>query len=220
MLSGCGAMAMPALTEEQEDQIVQYAADAVMRHVYTRNMRLADLSLYEEKEETEKADETKEPAGIMDPVADTPVTDRSEETASKGFADVLLPEGCSMEYTGYEITDSYPRTEDVAFVIDASVGKKLLILSFTIANNGTESTYVDVNGRKPSCVLQINDTDKCFIQVTLLTDDLTTYSGSLDAGQEVPLVMIAEIPEEAADGIETLKLSVTAEGSSATAVLQ
>ena len=55
MLSGCGATAMPSLTEEQENQIVKYAADAVMRHVNTYNNRLADLSLYEENAGDERA---------------------------------------------------------------------------------------------------------------------------------------------------------------------
>lgn len=208
LFSGCGAMAMPALTEEQEDQIVKYAADAVMRHVDTYNNRLADLSLYEEKEE--KPQETKEPASAMDPTAETPVIDKSEEPASYNLAQVLLPEGFSMEYTGYEVTDSYPQTEEMAFVIDASQNKKLLVLSFTVTNNGAESTDVDINGKKPYCVLRINDTDKYFIQTTLLNDDITTYRGTIEAGAAVQLVMIAEIPEEKADSIEALKLSVTA----------
>ena len=114
LFSGCGAMAMPTLTEEQENQIVKYAADAVMRHVNTYNNRLADLSLYEEKEE--KPQETKEPASAMDPTVETTVIDKSEEPASYNLAQVLLPEGFSMEYSGYEVTDSYPQTEEMAFV--------------------------------------------------------------------------------------------------------
>ncbi len=208
LFSGCGATAMPSLTEEQENQIVKYAADAVMRHVNTYNNRLADLSLYEEKEE--KPQETKEPASAMDPTVETTVIDKSEEPASYNLAQVLLPEGFSMEYSGYEVTDSYPQTEEMAFVIDASQNKKLLVLSFTVTNNGTESVDIDINGRKPYCVLRINDTDKYFIQTTLLNDDITTYHGTMEAGAAVQLVMIAEIPEEKADSIETLKLSVTA----------
>ena len=165
LFSGCGATAMPSLTEEQENQIVKYAADAVMRHVNTYNNRLADLSLYEEKEE--KPQETKEPASAMDPTVETTVIDKSEEPASYNLAQVLLPEGFSMEYSGYEVTDSYPQTEEMAFVIDASQNKKLLVLSFTVTNNGTESVDIDINGRKPYCVLRINDTDKYFIQTTL-----------------------------------------------------
>lgn len=218
LFSGCGAMAMPALTEEQEDQIVKYAADAVMRHVDTYNNRLADLSLYEEKEE--KPQETKEPANAMDPTADTPVIDKSEEPASYNLAQVLLPEGFSMEYTGYEVTDSYPQTEEMAFVIDASPNKKLLVLSFTVTNNGAESVDVDINGKKPYCVLRVNDTDKYFIQTTLLNDDITTYRGIMEAGAAVQLVMIAEIPEEKADSIEALKLSVTAGDMTAVMELQ
>lgn len=209
LFSGCGATSMPSLTEEQENQIVKYAADAVMRHVNTYNNRLADLSLYEEKEE--KPQETKEPASAMDPTVETTVIDKSEEPASYNLAQVLLPEGFSMEYSGYEVTDSYPQTEEMAFVIDASQNKKLLVLSFTVTNNGTESVDIDINGRKPYCVLRINDTDKYFIQTTLLNDDITTYyHGTMEAGAAVQLVMIAEIPEEKADSIEALKLSVTA----------
>ena len=206
LFSGCGATSMPSLTEEQENKIVKYAADAVMRHVNTYNNRLADLSLYEEKEE--KPQETKEPASAMDPTVETTVIDKSEEPASYNLAQVLLPEGFSMEYSGYEVTDSYPQTEEMAFVIDAN--KKLLVLSFTVTNNGTESVDIDINDRKPYCVLKINDTDKYFIQTTLLNDDITTYHGTMEAGAAVQLVMIAEIPEEKADSIEALKLSVTA----------
>lgn len=88
----------------------------------------------------------------MDPTVETTVIDKSEEPASYNLAQVLLPEGFSMEYSGYEVTDSYPQTEEMAFVIDASQNKKLLVLSFTVTNNGTESVDIDINDRKPYCV--------------------------------------------------------------------
>lgn len=220
LLSGCGAMAMPSLTEEQEEQVVQYAADAVMRHVDTYNTRLADLSLYDDK--GENPEESKEPASTMDPTVDTPVIDKSEEQASYNFAQVLFPEGFSMEYLGDEVLDSYPQTSDadVAVVIDASQGKKLLVMSFAVTNNGADSSSVDIGAQKPYCVIKINNTDKYFALVTFLDDDLVTYRGNIEAGEEKHLVMIAEIPEEKADNIETIKLSVTVDGKTATGDLR
>ena len=68
-------------------------------------------------------------------------------------------------------------------------------------------------------MVQINDTERTHVISTMLLDDLSTYVGSLQAGEEISLVLLAEI-DNTLDSIEKLELTVnTAEGS-AKALLQ
>ena len=216
LFSGCGAT-LPPMTEAQEDAITEYAAALVMRHTRDYSSRLVDLSLYEEKEpETEQPEEPE--AGGMDEVADTPVVDNSSEETKTVYSSIdslLVPEGVSIIYTGSQILDSYPAGEeaDPYFALDASAGKKLLVLMFTVQNTTGEEQSLEVFAAATRCMVQINDTERTHIISTMLLDDLSTYVGSLQAGEEISLVLLAEI-DNTLESVEKLELTVnTAEGS-------
>lgn len=208
--SGCGMVSVPKLSSEQEALITEYAADAVMRHVNVYHTRLADLSLYEEKEE-KPAESEEDTKGKMDEVADTPIVEVSEPSSYE-LGEVLLPEHCTLSYQGFEVLDSYPNAgeDEYVFAIDAAEEKKLVILHFDITNNGSEDAYTNIAAEKPYCVLKVNDNDKYFLLPTFLGNDLTTYQGSIGAGATYSMVMVAEIPKEQAEDIQTLRLSVSA----------
>lgn len=217
VFTGCGAT-LPPMTEAQQDAVAEYAAALVMRHTRDYSSRLVDLSLYEEKEPESELPEEPE-AGGMDEVADTPVVDNSsEETVYTSIDSLLVPEGVAVIYTGSQILDSYPAGEeaDPYFALDASTGKKLLVLMFTVQNTTGEEKSLDVFAAAPRCMVQINGTERTHVISTMLLDDLSTYVGSLQAGEEISLVLLAEI-DNTLDFIEKLELTVnTAEGSAKT----
>lgn len=220
LFTGCGA-ALPPMTEAQEEAIAEYAAALVMRHTRDYSSRLVDLSLYEEK--APEPEEPEEPEqGGMDETADTPVVDNSsEETVYTSIDSLLVPEGVSIIYTGSQILDSYPAGEeaDPYFALDASTGKKLLVLMFAVQNTTGEEKSLDVFSVAPRCMVKINDTEKTHIVSTMLLDDLSTYVGSLQAGEEIPLVLLAEI-DNTLETIEKLELIVGTASGSAVALLQ
>lgn len=220
LFTGCGA-ALPPMTDEQQEAIVEYAAALVVRHTKDYDSRLVDLSLYEEKE----PEEVEEPEqGGMDEIADTPVIDNSadnyngEEAVYQSIDTLLVPEGVTIIYEGSKTLDSYPEGEDDApyFALDAAIGKKLLVLTFSLENTTGEEKNVDIFTIAPRCAVRINGTERVYVTPTLLLDDLGTYKGSLAAGENVSLVLIAEI-DDTLPVIEKMELTVsTAEGSAVT----
>lgn len=225
LFTGCGA-ALPPMTDEQQDAIAEYAAALVMRHTRDYSSRLVDLSLYEEKE----PEETKEPeSGGMDETADTPVIDNTGNSDNSGDAmayqsidPLLVPEGVSITYTGSRLLDSYPDSngdEAPYFALDASTGKKLLVMSFSLQNTTGEEKNLDIYSIAPRCAIKINDAERTHVISTMLLDDLSTFEGSLAAGGEIPLVLLAEV-DDTLETIEKLELTVSTETGSAVTLLQ
>ena len=222
LFTGCGAT-LPPMTDAQQDAIAEYAAALVMRHTRDYSSRLVDLSLYEEKE-PEKIEEPE--SGGMDATADTPVIDNSDdnnidETVYQSIDALLVPDGVVITYMGSQILDSYPENEDddLFFALDASTGKKLLVLRFSLQNTTVEEKNLDIFSVAPRFVMKINETERTHAISTMLLDDLSTYIGSLAAGEEISLVLLAEI-DNTLDTIEKLELTVSTAEESAVTLLQ
>lgn len=213
-MTGCGA-ALPEMTQAQEDAIVEYAANLVMRYTNDYDSKLVDLSQYEEPEkEPEKEpeeDKQEEPDG-MDPVADTPVIDSSAGGSVGNIAQVLLPEGMDIRFTGYRLSDSYPDDDsgEPYFALDdAAEGSTYLILGFVLSNNTGAEQKADILSSVARFTVLINQTERRPVRTTMLLDDLGTYVGTLGAGEEVELVLLAEIDDTLAGEISELRLSAT-----------
>lgn len=221
LLTGCGAV-LPPMTEAQQDAIAEYAATLVMRHTRNYSSRLVDLSLYEET----KPEETDAPeSGGMDETADTPVIDNTgnsgDAVAYQPFDPLLVPEGVLINYMGSGLLDSYPDSSDEApyFALDAATGKKLLVMTFSLQNTTGEEKNLDINSIAPRCVVRINDVERTHVISTMLLDDLSTFKGSLAAGEEISLVLLAEV-DDTLGTIEKLELTVSTESGSAVTLLQ
>ena len=72
----------------------------------------------------------------------------------------------------------------------------------------------------PQFIVTINDDEKKNVLSTMLLDDLSTYVGEVTASNQVNLVLIAEIEEETAASIETMKLTVSTDIGNNTIQLQ
>lgn len=215
--SGCGSK-LPQMTYEQEQTIVEYAASAVLQHMEDYNSRLVDLSLYENLET--EPDET-ESVG-MDPVADTDAIDVSSEDKQLSIGEVLSLSDLDLQYGSFEVLDTYPNdeTENPYFTLDASNGKKLLVLHFTLQNMSEEDKEVDILSVAPQFIVTINDNIRKNALSTMLLEDISTYAGLLTASENQNLVMIVEIEEETAASIENMNLTVSTNMGSTTIPLQ
>lgn len=220
LFAGCGEK-LPQMTEEQEDKIVEYAAGIVMQHMKDDDSRLVDLSLYEEKPE-EVPPESEPETGKMDETADTETIDIGSEGDFGTLDELLVPEGISITYTGYKMVNSYPDdgSGNPYFALDASSGKKLLVMQFTLQNITETEMEVDIFSLFPKCTVTINGTEKTNILSTMLLDDLSTYIGSVSGGEEVSLVLLAEVDSSTSETIDSLQLKVKTDDGSVTTLLQ
>lgn len=226
--SGCGGD-FPKMTDAEEEAVGEYAAHLLLKYDANHRSRLVDLAEVEaweaeeqkRKEEQKEKESLQEPSG-MDPVDDTPIVDVSEKIPSdeatipainslEQFWD--LPEEVQIVYTGYDVNDSL--TSDF-FSIDASEGKKLLLLHFQISNQSSSEQAVDLLSQNANIKVTVNGSYTRNTLTTMLMEDLSTYRDSIPAGESVETLLVVEVEQEIADGITSISLNLKNESKTYT----
>lgn len=202
VLTGCGKK-MPELTEEENQMIAEYAAGMLLKYDKGYNNRLVDTSAYEVTEEdiSEQTEEmAEEEQTKAEPVEETEVIDVSqdEETVFSTIEAYYGIQDVTFQYTGYELTDSYPSAaegEDLFFAMDATEGTELLVLKFTAINTSNSDVALNMIEHGARFRVSVNGEAGKGALATMLLDDLQTYDDVISAGSSVELVSIVEIPQ-------------------------
>lgn len=221
LMTGCGD-AQVNLTPEQETQVGEYAAMALLRHDANNRSRLVSLEeveareqelLEKEQQEQNQNQETEEHSEGMDPVTDIPTVEKgadNEENAVGSMEEFFgLPEGVTIAYGGLEVCDSYPENGDNEyFTLDAAEGKRLLVLRFNLVNQSQSNQTIDILSQNALIKIIVNGSHTCFALTTMLMDDLSTYKGEVAAGECVSLVLLAELDSDKAETVSDVSLSL------------
>ena len=232
-LSACGSGALD-LTDEEIERVVNYSANVLERYNSHQKGTLADVSdtslavLLEEediqaaeearraarREQHKQEAENKENGGEGSGedgagVNNNPLID-SNANEFTSIAELLGISGFSIDYTGYDIVDSYPESvseNDLMFGINAGNGDSLLVLRFNVRNLGSETAHCSVLDKNPAFKLKINGDRHSFLK-TLLMDDLATFDEDMEGGETKEAVLVAEVSTAKASQIETLVLTL------------
>lgn len=216
ILTGCGNM-IPEMTKEEEQAVGEYAAMVLLKYDANHRSRLVDLSLIEESEEENHG-------GIEEPIA-TPAPIVIEEAPSVPVINPAgdaqssvssisqffgLPDGVTVDYKDMKVCDSYPDDGQTGgfFSLDASAGKKLLVLGFDLTNNSGVEQSIDILDKSPVCKVTVNGSYTRTALMTMLTNDLSTYIGNVGAGVTEDVVLLIEIDQDMADNVNTISLTL------------
>lgn len=224
LMTGCGTV-FPELTDEEADIIGEYAAITLLKYDANSRSRLVDLSQIQEKEELQQSPVPEPPAREenqtekLPDIPDTPVIDNRGDgnlnaDSMESFLD--FPEGLSIVYEGYKLCQSYPEEEGQYFVLEATEGKELLVLRFTLQNLSGNARELELLGRNDSYRLTVNGNYSKTALTTMLTTDLSTYKGTLSAGGTEEVVLLFEIEPEQVGAVETLSLYLKNESKTCT----
>ena len=220
MVTGCGNQ-IPDLTEEQAQKIGEYAALTLLKYDTNHQSRLVDEAVveeYEEKLEEEALKESAEPTPTpepegMDPVADTPVVEREEDAVVSEVIVTMeeclgLPGGVAVTYEGRETYETYPADGSTQnyFTLDASAGKKLLVLNFSLENQTGSDVQIDLFAKDAVFMLSADGVDAQKALTTMLLNDLSTYVGAIEAENSREMVLLFEIDEMTAENLTDIKL--------------
>ena len=144
-MTACGNE-IPDLTEEESQRVGEYAAVTLLKYDANHRSRLVDPEIVIAKLEKDAAREAgiQENAQTEEKPAESAASESQAPTAQEDITTSLedffgLAEGVTLTYRDYQIADSYPEdgsTEDY-FALDASTGKKLLILNFELDRKST-----------------------------------------------------------------------------------
>lgn len=215
VLAGCGN-AIPEMSKEQQEQVVEYAAGIVRRYDANHPVKLKSLEetkqAVQQRIEAQKAldelmaqqagkESTLEPDSEV-AVADTP------QTIEATLESMLKTEGFSITYKDYVIKDFYPDTADgMYFMMTPTSGNQLLVVRFTAQNNSDADAVLDIISTGSRFWIQVNGETKNAL-TTMLLNDMANFQGTIPGGQSEELVVVCEIPKEQADSIESLALTI------------
>lgn len=217
LLTGCGTN-YPDLTAEEERMVGEYAAKLLLK--YDANNRSRLIAREELEEETEIVDpekhvEEQEKQPEEEKIVDTQPDSEPETTPTTNMIAspeefYELPESISIDYQGMEICSSYPPEgqADSYFALDATEGKSLMVLKFTIENQAQSVQEVDLLTQNVLFRITANGGYTRNTLTTMLLDDMSTYVGELDAGETVDVVLLAEVDNDVANNISTLMLNL------------
>lgn len=236
LLGGCGA-ALPNLTEEEYEMVAEFAAGELMKYNKLNEGRIVSDETIDEQlakeaqfrknteeylekvaqEEKEKQNEQKPESG------DSAASDtQADMTASADIASFVGMNPVAVTYTGMEICDSYPQSsmEEYYFAMDATKGKKLVILKFQLTNPTEADAEVDVLGSGTGFWVSLDGKEGVSILATMLPNDFASYKGTVTAGESQETVLVLELPEEETTGIVSASLIMRNDKGNAKTVLQ
>lgn len=244
MLTGCGLVDMPELTDEQTELVTEYAAGLILKYDMSAPqgelLNEEDLATLEAQEAEKRRKEREAKAAAEDYLAkkanaekekkeakdmesnDSESSKKKDEDTQVGdLAQFYGIDGFSISYKGYELTDSYPTSgEDLLMAMDATDGKQLCVLKFDVTNNsGSEQTF-DMFYRNPNFYLMIDGGEKIHQQYTLLLDDMAASNDKMAAGETFERVLIFEVPDSI-DNIGSMTMQAkNSEGVKGTMILK
>ena len=213
-MTACGNE-IPDLTEDESQRIGEYAAVTLLKYDANNRSRLVEPEVVIAKLEKDAAKEAaraeREAAKEEETASGT--TEVTMPTAQEDIIASMdeffgLPEGVTLTYEDYLVADSYPEdgSADEYFALDASQGKKLLVLRFQLTNGTEQEESIDLLDTGSRYIITVNDSARANALTTMLPNDMSTYAETLNPGETQELVLLLEVNEDVANAVQSIAL--------------
>lgn len=224
-LSGCGALSnkIPELSPENEDLIVEYATETLLKYDSKHGDKIGRKSLVAEELspeiETEDVAEIEEPVNedednsiIEDITSEVNIIDNTQDEVSS-YSEIESIMGLDsivdFTYTGYDIKNSYPDTLDAYFVMNATDNNKLLIIKFDLQNIIGDEVSVDIGSNRVNKYKIILNGESKTALTTLLDNDIRYFRKTLQPGEKEEVVLVGEYAEEELSAVDSLEVQLS-----------
>lgn len=213
LLTGCGEK-MVTLTESEEKIVVNYSAGTLAKHnIYQQEGMAAVYPKEEEEEDTTSKQETEVGEEPEEQKKEDAGDDKKEQPAPEeavpgqvSLTEALAVPGIEFSYKDYSVSSNYKQGE--YFSLDASAGNTYVILNVNITNTGTKAAECDLLSKQPIFTLKLNEEAGVKNEITVLANDLSTFTGSIEPGQTTEAILLFEVSEKAAEDISSLQVSL------------
>ena len=216
VLSLTGCADIKNLSEEQENEIAEYAAGVLLQNSDKYPYRLITKK---EKEVTETPTPMPAPTSAAAQASDAPQESQPEQTAAApedskkevSLDDLYHLKGVSVLYTSYRLADKYGSSQ-----IRAEQGKKLLVAEFSLKNNsGAKKKVKLIDRRKITYQLNVDGTTYS-PQISLLENQLDYLETVIAKGKSQKAVLVFQVDKNATNA-SSIDLSIE-EGNNKTSV--
>lgn len=229
-LAGCGR----ELSTEENRVIAEYAADLLLKYdkdyqsKYMNTENEPDTTATTESQTGEVSTEattevtTEAASDTTEAGSEEPTLPPSDDGSVQDIAEIAGLDGISIQYNRCMFLDRYPSIDqDGAFIyLEADKGYKLVVVKFDITNKTSEDKMVDLLNTDLSYRLVMNQSKAAKPMLTILMDDLGTFSATVPADSEQSAVLVFQMAEGLVDKIERLDIRVTYQNEEHTIPIQ
>lgn len=218
--TGCQSI---ELNKEDEELVVEYAANMIINH--DKNY-IVKMPHRDKEEETTREWITGDV--VIKPTEDNGQNGSNgseEETTKKpqsimtSVNDVFGFGGFTVESAGYTVTDKYPEGNE-GFSMLATKSYDLLVLKFKVSNNSSENKNLNVIDMNYNYRCNVNNQARLNAQITALTNGLNTWNGVIEAGSSKELVLVFQVSEKISSDINAIDISVIKDGKVNQAIIK
>ncbi|MBR4755256.1 MAG: hypothetical protein IK054_08765 [Lachnospiraceae bacterium] len=133
--------------------------------------------------------------------------------ASVSMTEAIGVSGLDFTYKGYDVTDYI---QGSAFSVNASPGKRLVVMNFTVSNNTGSEIVCDLKTSKTRFKGYFNGKMLSPLGTAFLPNDIASFDKNtkIKAKAKEDCVLVFDVPKDLADALTEVKLSVTKDGAS------
>ena len=222
LLGGCGT-AMYELTDDEQEMIAHYAAHALAKYNVYQKDGMTDASLDDPKKDKRTDDSKKTEETKNEQTTETQTTEQNTDSQGEAqnsgdaqdhaisLADAIgHGNDLSVTYERASIEQTY-KSDEISSVA-APNGSVYVVMKFQVTNNGQNDVSVDTLNYGPAFTAQIGDSS-VKAELTILTNDFSTYQGTIAAGQTVENVLLFKVPDSITQIPDNVALSVSVSGN-------
>lgn len=240
--TGCGEP-LYEMTSEEEAIITLYASKAVAKFNKNQVIGIANARVKkgelddeyvpdEDQEDQEEVPEETSTEELIDPETGEPVASEesdavessnegtSDETSNNdedssvdsgySFTNAVGIEGVEFTCSEFDVTTEYKASS--SFVLTQIKGKKYLVLYIEAENKSDSAVdFSKYSNREYS--LSLNGGEKSKSQYTPVSNDLSTFRGSMKPGEKKSFIIVFSFSNSAVESISSLELYVSSDGS-------
>ncbi|WP_342756068.1 hypothetical protein [Kineothrix sedimenti] len=211
MLTACGE-SVPEMTEEENAQVVEYAAGLLLKYDQNYENRLVEeepeaAGKTSEKERAESGEIEQEPQVLQKETWTANTSAVEANNSDQGFCGI---QGVEVKYINYELTDVYPdeNVEEASYAMSAESGYKFLVLNFEMKNTTQQDIDVNMASTGAKFKISVNGGQPEYALTTILLNDLSTFMGTIGVGDTKDLVLVGEVSEQEANAIWSVALAL------------
>ncbi len=138
--------------------------------------------------------------------------------ANVSMTDAIGVSGLDFAYKGYDVTDYI---QGSAFSVNASPGKRLVVMNFTVTNTTDKEIVCDLKTTKTRFKGYFNGKMLSPLGTAFLPNDIASFDKNtkFKAKEKADCVLVFDVTKDLADSLTEVKLSVTKEGDSGTSTV-
>lgn len=242
VFSAAGCAKAIKLTSEEQALIAEYSSYILMKHskqnssLLLSKEKLEKEVAFREEQDKRAADRKAAVEAASSASSDNPSSSAEQESgsgsqpssagssaaspgeivpaaANVSMTDAIGVSGLDFTYKGYDVTDYI---QGSAFSVNASPGKRLVVMNFTVSNTTDHEIVCDLKSSKTRFKGYFNGKMLSPLGTAFLPNDIASFDKNtkIKAKGKEDCVLVFDIPKDLADSLTEVKLSVTKDGDS------